>query len=82
MKSGIRVSRIPGARMLWIVQMKLMPPSSDEMPRMCRPTIHRSSPCPGEITDSGGYPVQPASAGPPPHTKLEYMTIPPNRSSQ
>ncbi len=52
--SGMRVSRMPGARMLWIVQMKLIAPMSDEMPRMCSPTIQRSSPWPGEITDSGG----------------------------
>ena len=71
-----------GARMLWMVQMKLIAPISDEMPRMCRPTIHRSRPCPGESTESGGYAVQPASAAPPPHRKLEYITRPPNSSSQ
>ena len=52
--SGIRVSRMPGARMLWIVQMKLIAPISDEMPMMCRPTIQKSTPWPGSCTDSGG----------------------------
>ena len=45
--SGIRDSRIPGARMLWIVQMKLIAPMIDEMPMMCRPTIHRVLAVPG-----------------------------------
>ena len=52
--SGIRDSRIPGARMLWMVQMKLMAPVIDERPTMCRPTIQKSWPSPGSSTDSGG----------------------------
>ena len=51
--SGIRVSRMPGARMLWIVQMKLIALRIDDSDRMCRPTIQKSMPWPGEITDSG-----------------------------
>src|ERR1700759_582656 len=79
--SGIRVSRMPGARMLWIVQMKLIAPRIDDSDRMWRPTIQKSMPWPAEMIDSGGYPVQPAS-GAPPNAKLEYMTVPPNSSSQ
>ena len=35
-KSGIRIQVMPGARMLWIVTMKLIAPSSDESVRMWR----------------------------------------------
>ena len=52
--SGIRVNRIPGARMLWMVQMKLIAPRIDEIDRMCRPTIQKSIPWPGDCTESGG----------------------------
>src|SRR4051794_41786303 len=79
--SGIRVSRMPGARMLWIVQMKLIAPRIEDSDRMCRPTIQKSMPWPGEITDSGGEPGQPASRAPP-HAKLEDNVMPPNSSSQ
>ena len=33
-KSGIRIQVMPGARMLWIVTMKLIAPRSDESVRM------------------------------------------------
>ena len=36
-KIGMRISRIPGARMLMIVTMKLIAEMIDEMPRICRP---------------------------------------------
>ena len=34
-KSGIRIQVIPGARMWWIVTMKLIAPASDDSVRMC-----------------------------------------------
>ena len=37
--SGMRNRLIPGARMFRIVTMKLNPPASDAMPRICRPMI-------------------------------------------
>ena len=41
-KSGMRISVMPGARMLMMVTMKLNPASIDEMPRICRPSIQKS----------------------------------------
>ena len=36
-KIGMRMSRIPGARMLMMVTMKLSDARMDEKPRICRP---------------------------------------------
>ena len=52
--SGIRVSRMPGARMLWMVTMKLIAPRIEDSDRMCSPTIQKSMPWPGDCSDSGG----------------------------
>ena len=54
MKSGIRISVIPAARMLWIVTMKLTAPTSDESVSTCRARIHMSWPRPGECSVESG----------------------------
>ena len=41
-KIGIRISDMPGARMLMIVTRKLNAPASDATPRICRPSIQKS----------------------------------------
>ena len=82
-KSGMRIHDMPGVRMLWIVTMKLIAPTSDEIERMCRLRIHRSWPLPGEWSvESGAYDVQPFAAAPPFAKKLRYSTMPPSRKSQ
>ncbi len=60
--SGILCIVIPGARMLRMVAMKLMAPSSDEMPARCSENSEKSVARPGEYCalSSGGYSVQPA----------------------
>ena len=54
-KSGMRIHVIPGARMLWIVTMKLIAPASDAIDVRWMPRIHRSCPTPGlpSLLDSG-----------------------------
>ena len=44
---GIRISDMPGARMLTIVTMKLNAAASDAMPSTCRLMIQKSIPWPG-----------------------------------
>ena len=51
--------------MFWIVTMKLIAPTTEEIVRMCSDRIHRSWPLPGDSSDSGGYAVQPVFAAPP-----------------
>ena len=65
MNSGIRPQLMPGARMLWIVAMKLIAPTIDERPVRWIRNIHASTPPPGEkaSSDRGGYIVQPAWGG-------------------
>ena len=55
-KIGMRASVIPGARIVIVVTRKLMPPPTDEMPRIWTPRIHRSVPWPGRkvLLVSGG----------------------------
>ena len=38
-KSGMRIQVMPRARMLWIVTMRLIAPTSDEIERMCSARI-------------------------------------------
>ena len=45
---GMRMSFMPGARMLTIVTKKLTAAASDAMPRICRPSIQKSTLRPGE----------------------------------
>ena len=46
-KTGIRMSVMPGARMLRIVTTKLTPDVTDPMPSITRPTAQKSGPWPG-----------------------------------
>src|SRR6266516_4818822 len=80
----MRIQLIPGARMLWIVQRKLIAPSSDEIATRCRDRIQRSCPVPGEnsFSESGGYPYQPDFDAPPDAKKLRNITTPPKRKNQ
>ena len=47
-KIGMRMSVIPGARMLMIVVMKLKPAASEEIPSTCKPITQKSMLCCGE----------------------------------
>ena len=60
--------------------MKLIEPRSDDVIRKIMPTSHIV--CPGEMTASGGYDVQPDCAEPPFGKKLESMTTPPTKYTQ
>ncbi len=50
--TGSRIIFIPGARRFRMVTMKLNPAASDEMPRICRPSIQKSMFGPGEYCRS------------------------------
>src|SRR5713101_5906050 len=80
----MRIQLIPGARMLWIVQRKLMAPSSDETATRCSDRIQRSCPEPGEnsFSESGGYAYQPDFDAPPEAKKLRNITTPPKTKNQ
>ncbi|MNL25128.1 hypothetical protein D3C87_1465990 [compost metagenome] len=80
---GILWSRMPGARMLRMVTMKLIAPMIEETPTTCRPRIHMSTPRPGEKKppERGGYSVQPAAAAPP-KKKLDIIIRAPKGSIQ
>ena len=45
---GIRISRMPGARMLRMVTKKFTAAASEAMPRIWRPSIQKSTFIPGE----------------------------------
>jgi hypothetical protein len=45
---GMRMSFMPGARMLRMVTKKFTAAASDAMPRICRPSIQKSTCIPGE----------------------------------
>src|SRR3954447_2948865 len=85
-KSGIRIHVMPGARMLWIVTMKLIAPSSEESVRMWMLRIQYSWPwqglVKGEFSDSVGYDHQPACAAPPFENQLSQRTMPPSTKNQ
>ena len=51
-KIGIRNMPMPGARRPKIVVMRLIAPRTLEIPTRASPTIHRSSPTPGEYVAS------------------------------
>src|SRR4051794_41941251 len=63
--SGRRPQPMPGARMLWIVAMKLTAPSIEDRPTMCRAMIHASWPACGVYSpsESGGGEGQPPPGG-------------------
>jgi hypothetical protein len=58
---GMRISVMPGARMLMIVTKKFTAAASDAMPRICRPSIQKSTLRPGEYCFDVrfAYPNQP-----------------------
>ena len=72
----MRMSVMPGARMLRMVTMKFTPDVTDPMPSITRPTAQKSGPWPGSappvigVLVSGVYPNQPPF-GAPPSTKPE-----------
>src|SRR5678816_2029736 len=70
-KSGMRISVIPGARMLRMVVMMLIEPRIELIPRMCTAKMVRSMPMP-ICTVSGAYIVQP-TPGAPPGTKNDRI---------
>ena len=51
----MRLRLMPGARMLWIVTMKLIAPRTEEIPIRCSETIQASIPLPGRksVDESG-----------------------------
>ena len=46
--TGMRISVMPGARMLRMVVMKFTPASTEEAPRICSPRTQKSMLSPGE----------------------------------
>jgi hypothetical protein len=66
--SGILCKVIPGARILNIVVIKLIAPSMDDAPAICKEKIARSTAGPGAPSDedNGGYSVQPPPTPSPP----------------
>ena len=78
---GMRNIVMPGARILRIVTMKLIPPRIEAVPTMANPRIHRSCPVP-PCTESGAKLVHPAAAAPPLARKPDRIASPPTGSSQ
>src|SRR3974390_738320 len=80
---GILCSVMPGARMLKIVVMKLMAPSSDEAPARCSANSVKSTDAPGWnlIDESGGYSVQPGP-DPSPENRPAMISTKAGTSSQ
>ncbi len=73
-KNGRRIQVSPLARSCTIVTMKLTEPSSDDVIRKTMPNSHIVWPLPSEMSDSGGYDVQPDCAAPPVRKKLESIS--------
>ncbi len=75
---------MPGMRWLKIVTIRFRAPTMLEIPTSARPITHRSMPVPCRNceSDSGAYPVQPPSAGPPATRKPLHTISTPNRYSQ
>jgi len=72
-KSGIRYIDIAGARILMIVDIKLIAPNNDDIPAKCNENIAKSTDGPecAIIDDNGGYTVHPVPA--PTSTKDEKI---------
>jgi hypothetical protein len=63
-KIGMRMRVMPGARMLRHVTIRLMAPSREAMPAICRPRLQKSMPCPGEyVSPEFGCVARPAGVG-------------------
>ena len=73
---------MPRVRMLWMVTMKLIAPTSEETVRMCSDRIQRSWPFPPRCVESGGYAVHPDFAAPPSAKNESMSTAPPKAKSQ
>ncbi len=82
-KIGMRMSFMPGARMLRMVTIRLIEPVSDAIPVICRPSTQKSMPCVGEnrVLELGAYMNQPPSAAPPRNHEV-LRKMPPNRKHQ
>src|SRR4051812_49749617 len=80
----MRIQVIPGARMLWIVTMKLIAPMIEEIEVRWIARIQRSWPLPGSksFSDSGGDEDQPARGAPPAADPPLESTNPPSRERQ
>ena len=81
--SGILNIVMPGARMFKIVAMKLIAPSSDEIPARCSENSEKSVAMPGEYCalSSGGYSVHPAPV-PSPMVRPSMMNTNPAARNQ
>ncbi len=64
---GTRMIVMPLVRMLMIVTIRLIAPTSEAMPVICRPSAQKSIPLVGEngVSEFGAYMNQPPSAAPP-----------------
>ena len=82
-KTGIFMNVMPGARMLMTVTIRLIAPTSEAMPVICRPSAQKSMPFVGEngTDEFGAYMNQPPSAAPPSSHDV-LMKIAPNRKHQ
>src|SRR3954447_23743746 len=80
----MRIQLMPGPRMLWMVQTKLIAPSSDEIATRCSDRIQMSWPDPGSknFSDSGGELYHPALPAPPFAKKLSSIPHPPKKKNQ
>ena len=83
-KIGMRISDMPGARMLMIVTRKLNAPASEATPSTCRPSIQKSIRWLGENWRVGERRVaEPAAVRQRrPRSSSALMKIPPNRNVQ
>ncbi len=81
--TGMRMSFMPGARMLMIVAMKLNAAAREATPRICSPIAQKSMFIPGEncLEVRFAYPNQPPS-GTAPTRKLALRKRPPSRNTQ
>ena len=81
--SGMRISNMPGARILMIVTTKLKAAASEAIPRIWRLSIQKSIPAPGlkALLVKGAYPNQPA-LGAPPRTQLRLSISAPAKKVQ
>ncbi|CAB4656723.1 unannotated protein [freshwater metagenome] len=82
-KIGIRMSVMPGARILSTVTMRFTAPVSEAIPVMIKPRFQKSTPWVGEKMTPlfGAYMNQPPSA-PPPSNQLELRKTPPAKNAQ
>ena len=80
-KMGMRIMLMPGALIFRMVTMKLMAPSTEAIPTIKSPRIHRSSPV-LPWSERGAKLVHPAAAAPPLARKPERTVRPPTGRSQ